>query len=292
MHKTVLLNTAIDYLNIKPAKWYIDATFGAGGHTQEILKRGGKVLALDVDKAAIETGKVRFAPEIKNQNLILVRKNFSQLKQAIEQNSTTPIYGIIFDFGTSTDQLMSPDRGFSFDSDSELDMRMDDRLGVKAKDLLAVLSGQQLTEVFWELGGEEQARRIAKAIIEARQRQPIVTTRQLADLVKQVKGARHSHLHPATKIFQSLRIVVNSELEAIKEALPQAIDVLESEGRIVTIAFHEGEDRIAKRLMEKWEQEHLGVKITKKPLQPDEAELAANPRSRSAKLRVFEKNEI
>lgn len=292
MHKTVLLKEAIDYLNVLPNEWYIDATFGAGGHTAEILSRGGRVLGLDVDDNAIQAGRNKFVNEIQNMNLILVRENFVKLTNIRNSNlesRISSISGILFDFGTSTDQLMAKDRGFSFDSDSELDMRMDDRLGVKAKDLLALLSGQQLTQMFWEQGGEEQARRIAKAILEARQKQPITTTRQLTQLVEKVKGGRRGHLNPATKVFQALRIVVNSELDSIKEALPQALTVIKSGGRIVTIAFHEGEDRITKQAMERWEQGGLGNKITKKPLQPGEAELVINPRSRSAKLRVFEK---
>jgi 16S rRNA (cytosine1402-N4)-methyltransferase len=289
MHKTVLLKTAIDYLNVQPNNWYVDATFGAGGHTGEILSRGGKVLALDIDDQAIQAGQVKFLNEIRDTRLILVRENFSQLERILSSNLEYLISGILFDFGTSTDQLMSDDRGFSFDSDSELDMRMDDRLGVKAKDLLAVLNGPQLMDMFWEMGGEEQSRRIAKTIVDVRQKQPITTARQLANLVTQIKGGRHGHLHPATKVFQALRIVVNGELDAIKDGLPQAIEILQPGGRLVTIAFHEGEDRIVKHLMEAWEQEHLGEKITKKPIQPDETELSANPRSRSAKLRVFEK---
>lgn len=289
MHKTVLLKEAIDYLNVQPNEWYVDATFGAGGHTHEILSRDGRVIALDVDQAAIETGKTKFAQELKDHKLILIRENFAKLTSIQNSYLKYQISGILFDFGTSTDQLMDKDRGFSFESDSELDMRMDDRLGVKAKDLLALLSGQQLTAMFWEMGGEEQARRIAKVIVETRQKQPITTTRQLAQLVERVKGGRHGHLNPATKVFQALRIVVNSELDAIKEALPQALEIIKPGGRLVTIAFHEGEDRIVKQTMEQWEHQRLGNKITKKPLQPGESELADNPRSRSAKLRVFEK---
>jgi 16S rRNA (cytosine1402-N4)-methyltransferase len=285
-HIPVLLAETIHALNIQPNKLYVDGTFGRGGHTAEILKQGGKVIAFDVDQEAITFGQEKFAQEIQAGQLRLVRENFDRLQQILGETQVT---GILFDFGTSSDQLKGQNRGFSFEGDAELDMRMDDRLGVKAKDLLAILPEKQLAQLFIELGGEHEARAIAKAIAHQRQAKPIQTTQELANLISKVKRERTSHLHPATKVFQALRIAVNSELDAIHSALPQALRVLEANGRIVTISFHEGEDRIVKQQFKEWEKDGQGVNVTKDIITAGEEELQRNPRARSAKLRIFEK---
>ena len=196
--------------------------------------------------------------------------------------------GILFDFGTSADQLTSGTRGFSFLEDGDLDMRMDTRLGVTAKDLLAVLPEKQLAQLFIEFGGEHESKAIAHAIKAAKA--PITTTFQLAQLVERTKRERRGHLHPATKVFQALRIAVNSELDEIALALPQALEVVAAGGIIATIAFHEGEDRLAKVAMKTWAQENKGEILTDKPVVASEAEVERNSNSRSAKLRVFRKN--
>lgn len=288
-HITVFLEDAVEALSVQKGQWYIDATFGRGGHTKKILDEGGKVIAFDVDREAIEFGQKVFASEIKPGNLILVRENFSSLSSVIEslkeEGQIDDISGILFDFGTSTQQLMSETRGFSFEGEGPLDMRMDDRLGVQAKDLLALVPANQLEELFREYGGEPSARKIARAIKDSHE--PIVTSKQLSDLVVKIKGPQKGKLHPATKVFQALRIAVNTEIESIKSSLPQAIEVLENEGKIVTIAFHEGEDREVKATFKKWEEAGRGEMLTKKPISPSEEELAQNPRSRSAKMRIF-----
>jgi len=293
LHQPVLLAEVIELLRIKQGAWYVDATFGRGGHTEAILQQGGKVIALDVDQAAITYGQEYFAKQIQAQDLILFRENFDRLDQVTSKfklkHQIDKISGILFDFGTSVDQLKDKQRGFSFESDSELDMRMDDRLGVKAKDLLAALSGRELSQMLWELGGEQKARAIAHAIINERAKQPITTTRQLADLVSKFYGGRKGKLHPATKVFQALRITVNSELDSIQVALPLAFTLLTKGGRIVTIAFHEGEDRLVKHYFKKLISENVAAEVTKRALQPTEEEIANNPRSRSAKLRAIEK---
>jgi len=290
-HITVLLNEATDALFVKKDHWYIDATFGRGGHTQKILSAGGKVIAFDFDHEAIEYGNSIFASAIKPGNLILVRENFSQIHQAIqdlkENNQIGSIDAILFDFGTSTEQLKSQSRGFSFDGNAPLDMRMDDRLGVQAKDLLALIPADQLEELFRDLGGENDARRISKAIKNSPE--PIVTNKQLSDLIIKIKGKQRNKLHPATKVFQALRIAVNTELENIMTALPQALEIISAGGRIVTIAFHEGEDREVKNTFKLWEKENKGENLTKKPLIPTKEEINDNPRSRSAKMRIFQK---
>jgi 16S rRNA (cytosine1402-N4)-methyltransferase len=288
-HVPVMLSEATEALQIHPNEWYIDATFGGGGHTGEILRQGGNVLAFDWDRPAIEAGNKKFADHINQGKLVLIRESFAKLHDETTKMQTEQkvgrIQGILFDFGTSTDQLLSSERGFSFTGDGELDMRMDDRLGVQAKDILAVVPEKQLSELFLETGGEPQARKIAKAIKSSPV--PITTTGQLAELVKKVKKGRTGKLHPATKVFQALRIAVNSELEQISLALPQALDLLQPGGSIVTIAFHEGEDRIAKRYFREWAKTGLGEESG--PFTPADGEVQKNPRARSAKLRVFRK---
>jgi 16S rRNA (cytosine1402-N4)-methyltransferase len=290
IHQSVLLAETIEALQIQPSKWYIDATFGRGGHTREIINSGGNVIAFDVDHQAIEFGQTEFSEQISNGNLVLVRENFDQLKKVVsdwqKKNPDQEISGVLFDFGTSADQLLNQDRGFSFSGNAELDMRMDTRLGVKAKDLLAVLPEKQLTELFLETGGESQARSIAKAIATQRKKHPIVTSKDLSNLISRVKPMRGGKLHPATKVFQALRIAVNTELASIETALPIALELIKK-GTLVTISFHEGEDRIAKNVLKKAEQDGHGELL---PLvKPSPTEIEENPRARSAKMRVFKK---
>ncbi len=294
-HIPVMLSEAIDNLNVKTGQWYIDATFGQGGHTQKILSLGGKVIAFDYDERNIKTGEKKFATDIKSQNLILIRENFIKLQRTIENLVKSmqigAIRGILFDFGTTSEQLTSPDRGLSFSGqDQELDMRLDQRLGVKAKDLLAIMSQKQLQKIFEVFGGETEARKISKKIIEHRKNgQFIHTVSELTDLILKIKRHHSRNIHPATKVFQALRIAVNNELENIKQALPQALAVVNSQGKIVTIAFHEGEDRIIKTYFKNWTKENQGTTDYKKVLKPTAAEILKNPKSHSAKMRGFTK---
>lgn len=289
---------SLNALALKPEHWYVDATFGGGGHTAALLAEGVRVIAFDFDQAAITAGEARFASEIADGKLILVRENFDHLEKVITElvanGRITQPSGVLFDFGTSTEQLTSTERGFSlFGTNDELDMRLDERLGVKAKDLLMVLSEKQLQQVFSDYGGEENARSIARAIVKirlTREGKQLGTVGGLVDLITRVKrGAHRSHLHPATKVFQALRIAVNDELGNIERALPQALRVLALGGRLVTIAFHEGEDRIVKNYARQWESTGKVIDHARHPLSPSEEERTANPRSRSAKLRVLEK---
>jgi len=295
-HIPVLLQETIAALQIKPNAWYIDGTFGRGGHTEEILKLGGKVVAFDVDQEAISFGTEYFHKQIAQGQLLLIRENFERLSQEIEKLITahtisTPL-GALFDFGTSTEQLTSVTRGFSFAGDGDLDMRMDNRLGVKAKDLLMVLSEKQIADLFITFGGEHEARKIAKEIVKTRTKgeyESLHTTRGLTNLIEKVKRMPRGHLNPATKVFQALRIAVNDELGVIERVLPQALAVVAPQGRLVTIAFHEGEDRIVKNQFTTWEKQNVGHSIYKHPVICSEAELSQNSRARSAKLRAFEK---
>lgn len=293
-HITVLLKEAIEYLKVKKNSWYVDATLGGGGHTKEILDKGGKVIAFDFDQSAIDAGEERFKSEIESKQLILVKKNFTQLEETLnslqKEHSIKQISGILFDFGTSTDQLMNTDRGFSFLGEGDLDMRMDQTLGVKAKDLLTLLSEKQLMEVFFHYGGENEAKKIAKAIVSNRKNGIFIkTNKDLAEVIKSVKKSQNRS-HPATKVFQALRIVVNDELNNIETSLPQAFNSLKKGGRLITISFHEGEDRIAKITFKAWQEQGVATLITKKPVVPSEEAIKENPRCRSAKMRIIEKN--
>jgi 16S rRNA (cytosine1402-N4)-methyltransferase len=289
-HISVLKHEALAALTITAGQWYIDATFGRGGHTREILAQGGQVLAFDCDETAIRYGQEHFQKAIAEGKLVLVHQNFDRIEQVwnelhTQQQLPQPA-GILLDFGVSSPQLSEAERGFSFQQDGPLDMRMDHRLGVQAKDLLAILPEKQLAELFWTYGGEEVSRKLARAIVQARTKEAFTTTQQFADFIAKHKP-RMGHLHPATKVFQALRIAVNSELHSIESAMPQALRVLAVQGRVVTISFHEGEDRIIKHLFQAWEKQGHGEVVTKKAVQPTQLEETENPRSRSAILRTF-----
>ncbi len=296
-HQPVMLAEALEGLAVKPDQWYLDATFGAGGHTAPILDKGGRVVALDYDQLAIEAGEDNFPTALETGKLILIRENFDQLSTVIkplqQSGQIGDIHGVLFDFGTTSDQLTSVKRGLSFQGeDEELDMRLDQRLGVKAKDLLAVMSQEQLQKVFSEFGGERESKRVSQAIVEQRNDgQLIETVGQLVELIMNTKKHYPDRIHPATKVFQALRIAVNDELGNIERALPAALDLLESQGRLVTIAFHQGEDRLAKTFFRTWEEAGRGERINRSVIKASEEELASNPRARSAVLRIFEKNE-
>jgi len=297
-HQAVLVKEVIEALNPQKDHYYIDATFGRGGHSREILKKGGRVIAFDFDQESIERAKELFSKEIDSQQLILLRENFNKMKSSLsnlKKSLNLEISGILFDFGTSTDQLMSKDRGFSFEAHDEiLDMRMDDRLGVKACDLLKLLDEKQLGKMLFEYGGENDARAIAKKVVALRKKDPnsLDKVGTLVEIIEEVKGrGQRQKLHAATKTFQALRIIVNDELTNIEEALPMALEILREskaiDKKIVSIAFHEGEDRLVKTFFKDIEAKNLGKIINKKPIQASEQEIIENPRSRSAKLRVL-----
>lgn len=297
-HQAVLIKEVLEALNPKAGCYYIDATFGRGGHSREILKRGAKVIAFDFDQQSIDTAKKIFAKEIDSKQLILIRENFNKMYESLsnlKKSLNLEISGILFDFGTSTDQLMSKDRGFSFDAKDEvLDMRMDERLGVKACDLLKLLDEKQLAKMLFEYGGETDARAIAHKIVEQRKKDPnsLEKVGTLTDIVEQVKSHRYGQkINPATKTFQALRIIVNDELSNIETVLPKALKIMKEskaiDKRIVCISFHEGEDRLVKTFFKQIEITNLGKLINKKAIGASEEELANNPRSRSAKLRAL-----
>ncbi len=305
-HQPVLFKQVItNVVGDKAAGWYIDGTLGDGGYAVEILRQGGKVVGIDVDPQALERAESRFKSlGIDSSNYRLIQGNFSDLKNLILQQTELKnlgFKGIILDLGVSSLQLDNPERGFSFSKNGPLDMRMDPELAVTAADLVNVLSRKELYELFYKLGEEKYSRGVADAIVRAREVSKFKTTEELAALVERVYNVRHvsssayrrhghrfSKIHPATKVFQALRIAVNDELGVLRDILPQIMDVMEGKSRIAIVAFHSLEDRIVKTTFKAWEEAGLGEIVTKKPITADDIEVEENPRSRSAKLRVFQ----
>ena len=292
-HTSVLLQEAIEELNIRSGEKYIDGTLGGGGHTFEILRLGGKVLGIDVDTEALEFTEQDLRLKIKDlrigTDLALARGNFKDIDNIAKENGFDKVAGILLDLGISSHHVDRAERGFSFQKEGPLDMRMDMDLGVTAGDLVNGLTKSELIELFTKFGEEGFARQISNAIINARKAKSIETTIELAQVIKKAMPYSKKGIHPATKAFQALRIAVNDELNSIVEALPKAVSLLANEGRLAVITFHSLEDRIVKQLFIEFEKKGLGTIITKKPIVPTEEEIEVNNRSRSSKLRVFEK---
>jgi len=302
-HVPVLLNEVIDGLQVEPGGWYVDATVGGGGHAAEILavsSPDGKVLGLDRDPAALEVASDRLS--VYGSRFELVHSSFARLEEVARARDFAPVDGVLFDVGLSSLQLADDERGFSFMANGPLDMRFDRTSGgPTAADLVNNLSSEALADVLYEYGEETQSRRIARAMVEAR---PIHTTQDLVEVIEGAVGRRRGRLHPATLTFQALRIAVNEELETLKAALPQAVQLLEAGGRLAVIAFHSLEDRIVKRFMRRESKDCICPRdlpictcdheasldvITRKPIRPTEEEVEINPRSRSARLRIAER---
>lgn len=285
-HIPALLKEAIDGLNVKPGSQYIDATLGGGGHTGEILKRGGIVLGIDQDPEAI--GHVNLT--LKTEHLKLAHGNFAHLKEIGSQAGFNKVAGIIFDLGVSSHQLETEERGFSFNTDAPLDMRMDPNLAVTAADLVNGLTEKELYELFIKYAEEFHSRAIARALVRARTLKPITTCNELAEIVLRVKRkGRFERTHPATRIFQALRMAVNDELNNLKKALPQAVELLDKNGRLAILSFHSLEDRIVKNFFKDQRDKGILEILTQKPIVPKEEETKENPRARSAKLRMGQK---
>ena len=304
-HKPVLLKESIEGLNIKEDVIYVDCTLGGGGHTEEILKRAGKgkVIGIDQDDYAIERALEKLSTY---HNFIPVRNNFSKLDQILDELNIEKINGIIFDLGVSSFQLDIPERGFSYNYDMPLDMRMDNSQTITARHIVNGYEENELTRILWEYGEEKWAARIAKFIVEEREREFIETTGQLVSIIKKAipKQARQDGSHPAKKTFQAIRIEVNRELEILENAVRSAIGRLEKKGRICVITFHSLEDRIIKNTFAELNKDCICPPefpkcmcdhkrklklITKKPITPSEEELKENRRAHSAKLRIGER---
>jgi len=295
-HSPVLLKEVIENLKIKKNGKYIDGTVGGAGHSEAILKLGGNILGIDYDPEALNYAREHlsaacpFPDESRELDASwrLVRGNFKNLGKIAKENNFQPVDGILLDLGVSSHQLETPERGFSFNSDESLDMRMDPELKVTAQDLINVLNKGELEKLFQKFAQEKRSRQLAEAIVDARSVSPIKTGRQLAEIILKVKY-KTGKINPATQIFQALRIAVNDEINNLKEVLPEALKILKPGGRLAIISFHSGEDRIVKQFFRDQAEKGLIKKIFKKPLSPSFEEVKANPRSRSAKLRVAEK---
>ncbi|MDE2482583.1 MAG: 16S rRNA (cytosine(1402)-N(4))-methyltransferase RsmH [bacterium] len=286
MHVSVLLEQSLEYLAIRPDGIYVDATFGAGGHSRAILERlrGGRLIALDADPNAAAR-----AAAIGDPSLTFVHANFSELGRVLDECGVPLVDGVLFDLGVSSMQLDEATRGFSFRESAPLDMRMNPLEGQSAYEVLATASERELADIFFHYGEERAARRIAHAIVERRTSGSLPkTTTEFAQLVAGVvhRPGKRERIHPATRVFQALRIAVNDELDVLRDGLHAAISRLRGAGRVVAISFHSLEDRIVKHTFR--EDERLEI-LTKKPILPDESEMASNPRARSAKLRAAQR---
>lgn len=304
IHKPVLLEETLTALNIKPDGYYVDGTFGRGGHSQEILNRldkNGRLLAFDKDPQAIATANTIAAND---ERLQVKQGSFTRLKETIEELGWKgKIDGVFLDLGVSSPQLDDAGRGFSFRLDGPLDMRMDPLRGQSAAQWLASAEERDIMMVLFDYGEEKFARRIASAIVAARKEQPIDTTKRLASIVAAANPSREKNKDPATRTFQAIRIFINQELEDLKTCLAQAIDVLAPGGRLVVISFHSLEDRIVKRFIREQAkgddypldlpvmqtQLNQKMKIVGKAIKAGRKELNDNPRARSAVMRVAEK---
>jgi 16S rRNA (cytosine1402-N4)-methyltransferase len=303
-HVTVLLAEAVEALALRPAGTYVDGTFGRGGHSRAILARlgeQGRVVAFDRDPAAIDAGRALADPR-----LTLVHAPFSALEAQLDRLGVGELDGVLLDLGVSSPQLDEPARGMSFRFDAPLDMRMDTSRGHTVADWLATASVAQITEVLRDYGEERFAHAIAKAIATARSGEPVATTGQLAAIVEKAVRTREPGQHPATRSFQALRIFINAELEELSLVLPAATDRLVAGGRLVVISFHSLEDRIVKRFMRDAarppqlparlplradELPAPRLRLVGKAQRPGAAEVAGNPRARSAVMRVAERTE-
>jgi 16S rRNA (cytosine1402-N4)-methyltransferase len=307
VHVTVLPDETLDLLAPRPGGRYIDGTLGGGGHTALLLARSapdGRVLGIDADPAALDRARLRLSSEVEAGRLVLARGNFAALADLAGDAGFAPVDGILLDLGLSSDQLADRARGFSFAADAPLDMRFDPARGQSAAELVNTLDEADLADLIYRYGEERRSRAIARRIVAQRGRAPIERSGELARLVESVIRGRPGGIHPATRTFQALRIAVNDELGSLEAALPAALDTLRPGGRIAVISFHSLEDRIVKHFFQAEERGCVCPRelpacvcgrsprlriLTRHPVTAGEAELAANPRARSAKLRAAER---
>lgn len=303
-HETVLLEAAVAALLVSDTGFYVDGTFGRGGHSRRILQRlqpQGRLLAIDKDPEAIRVARLELGTD---ERFEVVQGSFSRLAELVAAAGMTgAVSGVLLDLGVSSPQLDEAQRGFSFSQDGPLDMRMNPEEGQSAAQWLASASEEEIADVIYRYGEERFSRRMARAVVEQRKLQPITTTLQLAEIIKQANPAWEKHKHPATRAFQGIRIHINRELEDLQSVLKQALDVLCIGGRLVVISFHSLEDRIVKQFISeqaKGDDYPVGVPVQYadlnprmkkigKPVKADDEEVNLNPRSRSAIMRVAEK---
>ena len=307
-HKSVLLEETVNGLNIKPDGIYVDGTLGGGGHAYEVCKQlsnKGRFIGIDQDEAAIEAAGVRFRDF--GERVTIVRSNYCDMKLQLQKLGIDKVDGIVLDLGVSSYQLDTAERGFSYRVDAPLDMRMDRRQTMTAKDIVNDYSEMDLFRIIRDYGEDKFAKNIAKHIVMEREKGPIETTGQLIEIIKRAIPMKFQKTagHPAKRTFQAIRIELNRELEVLRDSLDDMIDLLNEDGRICIITFHSLEDRIVKGIFRKNENpctcpSHFpvcvcgnvskGKVITKKPILPGEEELEENSRSKSAKLRIFERS--
>ena len=308
-HITVLLNEAVDGLNIKPNGTYVDCTLGGGGHSGLILSKlseNGKLYSFDQDITAINFNKDKFKEENELGKINFIKSNFRNISEELNKRNISGVDGILYDLGVSSPQFDNADRGFSYNYDAPLDMRMDQSQSLTARDVVNDWSYEQLVRIFFRYGEEKFAKSIARRIEKVRQQTPIETTGQLVDLIKEAipAKARRKGGHPAKKTFQAIRIAVNDELGVLEESLEQALDLLNPGGRISVITFQSLEDRLVKVMFKQKtslpelppglpvipDNQKVEYKlITRKPIVPSEDEITHNNRAHSAKLRIIEK---
>ncbi len=307
-HTSVLLDECIDNLNIKPDGIYVDGTMGGAGHSSHIADRlsdNGRLIAIDQDKDAIATGTKRLA--VYGDRVTIVRSNYSCMKDIVKSLNIDGVDGILLDLGVSSYQLDNPDRGFTYrEEDAPLDMRMDDRMEMTAKDIVNGYTEEELRRVIKNYGEDKYAAGIARAIVRQRERKTIETAGELTALIRQAYPAKELRKpgHPAKKTFQAIRIELNGELKVLEENLRDMVSLLNDRGRICVITFHSLEDKIVKNIFRECEnpctcppdfpvcvcgKKSLGRVITRKPIIPSDEELEYNKRSQSAKLRIFER---
>ncbi|MCK9431738.1 MAG: 16S rRNA (cytosine(1402)-N(4))-methyltransferase RsmH [Candidatus Omnitrophica bacterium] len=294
LHVPVMLQEVLEYLNLKPGQTIVDATMGTGGHALEILKRitpGGRLIGIDRDENSLGICRKRLA-EFEG-SVEFAHANFSDLDEVLSARGVEKIDGIIFDLGISSYQLRDPQRGFSFQEEGPLDMRLDQDSYICAYDLVNNLNENEISQMLWNFGQERWHSRIARLLVQERRNEPISTTRQLADLVVRAIPHRYRRsyyrIHPATRTFQAVRIAVNRELEILEGTVKKAVDILKKRARICVISFHSLEDRVIKHTFRALKTEGLLEIITAKPLTPAPGEMDANPSSRSSKFRVAER---
>ena len=304
-HYSVLLEEAVEGLNIKEDGIYVDCTLGGAGHSLEILKKltTGKLYAFDQDNVALENAKIKLSEYA--DKVVFIKSNFENLKEKLAEQNVYEVDGVLYDLGVSSPQLDTPERGFSYNYDTRLDMRMDTDASISAYEVVNEYSYHDLVRIFYRYGEERFSKQIARNIEKKRELAPIETTFQLVDIIKESIPAakRRTGGHPAKRVFQAIRIAVNNELSVFESSLEQAIDIVKVGGRISVITFHSLEDRICKQIFNSYaknkdipknlpvlpEESLSKLKlITRKPICPSEKELEENNRSRSAKLRIAE----
>ena len=307
-HYSVLLEETVSGLNIKPDGIYVDGTLGGGGHAYEVCKRlndKGRFIGIDQDEAAIEAAGARLSDF--GERVTIVRSNYCDMKLQLQKLGIDKVDGIVLDLGVSSYQLDTAERGFSYRVDAPLDMRMDRRQEMTAKDIVNDYSEMDLFRIIRDYGEDKFAKNIAKHIVMEREKGPIETTGQLIEIIKRAIPMKFQKTagHPAKRTFQAIRIELNRELEVLKNTLDDMIDLLNKDGRICIITFHSLEDRIVKSIFKKNEDpctcpshfpvcvcgnESKGKVVTRKPIHPSDEELEENSRSKSAKLRIFERS--